>query len=186
MDRAETLKIFSVIKAEYRNHFKDISAVDANAMVDLWTEMFADVDYSIVGAAVKSYILTNTSGHPPKVGQINELIRKLTQPEAMTEQEASNLIFKALSNSIYNAEAEYNKLPPILQTLVGSPNMLREWAMMDSDTVKSVISSNLMRSYRVAEERQRIKEALPSNIRAMLEEVSNRMSIDGNVALITE
>ena len=178
MDRAETLKIFSVIKAEYRNHFKDISAVDANAMVDLWTEMFADVDYGIVGAAVKSYILTNTSGHPPKVGQINELIKKLTEPEPMTEQEASNLIFKALSNSIYNAESEYEKLPPILQTLVGSPNMLREWAMMDSDTVKSVIASNIMRSYRVAEERQRVKEALPSNIRAMLEEASNRLSLE--------
>ena len=178
MDRAETLKIFSVIKAEYRNHFKDISAVDANALVDLWTEMFADVDYGIVGAAVKSYILSNTSGHPPKVGQINELIKKLTEPEPMTEQEASNLIFKALSNSIYNAESEYEKLPPILQTLVGSPNMLREWAMMDSDTVKSVIASNIMRSYRVAEERQRVKEALPSNIRAMLEEASNRLSLE--------
>ena len=178
MDRAETLKIFSVIKAEYRNHFKDISAVDANAMVDLWTEMFADVDYGIVGAAVKSYILSNTSGHPPKVGQINELIKKLTEPEPMTEQEASNLIFKALSNGIYNAESEFDKLPPILQTLVGSPNMLREWAMMDSDTVKSVIASNIMRSYRVAEERHRVKEALPSNIRAMLEEASNRLSLE--------
>ena len=178
MDRAETLKIFSVIKAEYRNHFKDISAVDANAMVDLWTEMFADVDYGIVGAAVKSYILSNTSGHPPKVGQINELIKKLTEPEPMTEQEASNLIFKALSNGIYKAESEFDKLPPILQTLVGSPNMLREWAMMDSDTVKSVIASNIMRSYRVAEERHRVKEALPSNIRAMLEEASNRLSLE--------
>lgn len=186
MDRIETLKIFSAIKAEYRNHFKDITAVDANAMVDLWTDMFADVDYNIVGAAVKSYMLTNTSGHPPKVGQINEIIRKLTQPEAMTEQEASNLIFKALSNSIYNAESEFDKLPPILQTLVGSPNMLREWAMMDSDTVHSVVASNIMRSYRVAEERHRVKEALPSNIRAMLEEAANRMSIDGNMALITD
>ena len=178
MDRTDTLKIFSVIKAEYRNHFKDITSVDANAMVDLWTEMFADVDYAIVSAAVKSYILSNTSGHPPKVGQINSIIQKLTQPEAMTEQEASNLIFKALSNSIYEADEEFAKLPPILQTLVGSPNMLHEWAKMDSDTVHSVIASNLMRSYRVTEERQRVKDALPSSIRNMLEEAANRLSIE--------
>lgn len=178
MDRTDTLKIFSVIKAEYRNHFKDISVTDANAMVDLWTEMFSDVDYKIVGAAVKTYILNNTTGHPPKVGQINEIIEKLTQPEELSEQEATNLIFKALSNSIYNAESEFEKLPPTLQTLVGSPNMLREWAMMDSDTVHSVISSNLMRSYRVVSEREKYNQALPSSIKNLLAEATNKLCIE--------
>ena len=178
MDRAETLKIFSVIKANYGNFFKNTTKTDAEAMVSLWEEMFCDEPYNVVGAAVKSFIASDVEGYPPTVGKIKEYIRKLTQPEAMTEQEASNIIFKAISNSLYNAEVEFDKLPPILQTLVGSPYMLREWAMMDSDTVHSVISSNIMRSYRVAEERHRVKEALPSNIKAMLEEASNRLSIE--------
>ena len=110
MNRAETLKIFSVIKANYGNHFKNMPIADANAKVELWAEMFADVDYGLVGAAVKTYIASDTSGHPPNVGQINELIRKLTQPEEMTEQEAVHLILKAASNGYYGAEQEFEKL----------------------------------------------------------------------------
>lgn len=186
MNRKELLQIFALLEANYEPQFAKKTDLNKKAMVNLWEEHFIDKDYNLVKAAVNAYISTDITGYVPNVGQINEQIRKLTQTEAMTEQEAFNLIFKAISNSLYNAEKEFEKLPPILQTLVGSPNMLREWGMMDSDTVKSVVSSNLMRSYRVAEERQRVKEALPSNIRAMLEDAANKMSIDGNVPLITE
>lgn len=178
MNREETLKIFSVIKANYGNFFKSMTKTDAEAMVSLWEDMFSDEPYELVGAAVKSFIASDVEGYPPNVGKIKEHIKKLTEPDEMTEQEAANLIFKALSNSIYNSESEFEKLPPTLQTLVGSPNMLREWAMMDSDTVHSVISSNLMRSYRNISEREKFKQALPSSVKNLLAEATQKLCIE--------
>ncbi len=178
MNREETLKIFSVIKANYGNFFKNMTKVDAEAMVSLWEDMFQDEPYELVGAAVKAFIASDVDGYPPNVGKIKEHIKKLTQPEELSDQEAANLIFKALSNSIYNAESEFEKLPHTLQTLVGSPNMLREWAMMDSDTVHSVISSNLMRSYRTVAEREKFKQALPGSVKNLLEEATKKLCIE--------
>ena len=178
MNLEETLKILSVIKANYHNHFKDFTVKDANALSNSWQEMFADTDYRVVSAAVSAYMMNDTSGHPPKPGMINKYIRMVTEPEPMTEQEAANLIMKALRNSLYNSEKEFAKLPAVLQTLVGSPQMLREWSIMDSDTVHSVVSSNIMRSFRVAEEKQRNLESLPSKLRNVLEEASNRLGIE--------
>lgn len=179
MDRGETLKVFAVLKANYGNFFKTLSRTDAEAMVNLWNEMFMDEPYELVGAAIKAYIATDVSGFPPNVGKIKDHIKKLTQQEEMTEQEAVNLILKACSNSNYNSESEFNKLPPVLQRLVGSPNQLREWAMMDSQVLNSVVSSNLMRSYKVVAERERQTKALPNHIRAFLEQTADKLMIEG-------
>ena len=178
----ETLKIFAVLKANYSNFFKSLTRIDAEAQVNLWAEMFKDTPYEMVGLGVKSYIATSIEPYPPNVGQIKEQIRKLTKQEEMTEQEAVNLIMRACANSSYGAEEEFNKLPPVLQRLVGSPSQLRDWAVMDRDTVNSVVSSNLMRSYRAMAERERKHQALPSDIRNLIAETTQKMSIDNNIS----
>lgn len=174
----ETLKIFSVMKANYPNFYKNITKVDAEAQVNLWSEMFADTPYELVGAAVKSYIATDVNGYPPNVGIIKQHIKSLTQTEELSEQEAINLIMKALQNSNYHADDEFNKLPSVLQRLVGSPNMLREWAMMDTDTVNSVVSSNLMRSFKSISERDRQQQALPSGTKNAIAQLVDAFSMD--------
>jgi hypothetical protein len=179
MNREETIKIFSVMKANYPNFYKSISRIDAEAQVNLWNEMFLDTEYALVGAAVKSYIATDTSGYPPNVGKINEFIRKLTQPEEMTEQEAVSLILKATRNGIYGAEEEFNKLPPVLQRLAGSPEQIKAWAIMDADELQTVVASNLMRSYRVVAKNEREMEALPSSVKQFLIGVSDKLKIEG-------
>lgn len=180
MNLTDTLKIFSVIKANYGNFFKNMSKVDAEAMVNLWHEMFADVPYEVVGVAVKTYIATDTTGYPPNVGQINEQIRTLTQQEQMTEQEASSLMMKAIRNGLYGAKEEFEKLPPILKRLAGSPEQLRVWASMGEDEVQTVVASNLMRSYRAIAKKQEVQQTLPSSIKALLEQASDKFRIESN------
>lgn len=178
MNVNETLKILSVLKANYPNFYRNMSKVDAEAQVNLWSEMFADTPYELVGGAVKSYIATDVNGYPPNIGKIKEQIRNLTQTEELSEQEAINLIMKALQNSNYHADEEFNKLPPVLQRLVGSPNMLREWAVMDIETVNSVVSSNLMRSFKSISERERQQQALPNSTRNMIAGLVDAFSMD--------
>jgi hypothetical protein len=182
MNITETLKIFSVLKANYHNFFKNITKIDAEAQVSLWAEMFEDTPYEVVGMAVKSYIATNIEPYPPSVGQIKEQIRQLTQQQEMTEQEAVSLILKACSNSIYNSQEEFDKLPPTLQRLAVSPTQLREWATMDSDVLHSVVASNLMRSYKAIAEKERQHQALPSNLQNLIAEATQKMSLENNIS----
>lgn len=174
----ETLKVFAVLKANYTNFYKSMSRTDATAVVNLWAEMFADVDYSLIGAAVKAYIATDTKGFPPNVGQINEQIRKLTSKEQMTEQEAVSLILKATRNGLYGAKEEFDKLPPILQRLVGSPEQIRSWSLMSEDDIQTVVASNLMRSYRVVAKQEEYREALPMSLKAMIETTADKLRLE--------
>lgn len=165
MDRTETIKIMAVLRAAYPQYYAKQSAEDLQGIVNLWAEMFAEDAYITVAMAVKALIKTRTSTFPPGVGEITEKIMKITQPEEMTEQEAWALVAQATRNSAYNSEEEYAKLPTIVQRIVGSPAQLREWAMMDSDQVATVVASNFQRSYRARAKSEREYIALPQSVK---------------------
>lgn len=177
MTREETLAIMSVLKAAYPNFYKDMKKADAESVVGLWSAMFADDPAEVVAAAVKAHIATDTKGFPPHIGAVKEAITKLTQPQQMTEMEAWGLIKRAVSNGIYGSRAEFEKLPPILQRLVGSPNQLKEWAMMDADVVASVVASNFQRSYKARAASEREFLALPSDIRQTMTRLAGGMTM---------
>ena len=131
----------------------------------------------IVSAAAKAYINADTKGFPPSIGQIREKINLLTQPRSMTEQDAWNRIRRAVSNSGYHAVDEFEALPPILKQMVGSPNQLREWGMMDADELQTVVASNFMRSYRVREKNEREIEALPASVKNVMLQISEKFML---------
>lgn len=83
----------------------------------------------------------------------------------------------ALRNSGYNSVTEFDKLPPVVRRIIGSPSQLREWAMMDSDTVQSVVQSNFMRSYRARAQSEREYLALPPEVKGLMEEIAGAMSM---------
>lgn len=177
MNREETLAIMSVLKAAYPNYYRDMKKADAESVVGLWQTMFADEPAEIVAAAVKAHIATDVKGFPPHIGAIKDAIVKLTQPKQLTEMEAWGLVKEATRNSLYGAREEFDKLPPIVQRLVGSPNQLREWAMMDSEVVSSVVASNFQRSYKVRAASEREFLALPSDIKQTMELLAGGMSM---------
>lgn len=181
MTQAETLKVLAVLKVAYPAMDSRLSDEEYDAMVNLWAEMFADEPYKVVGAAVKAFIATDEQGYPPSIGKIKAQIGKLTQSpyKAMTEAEAVALIMQATRNSTYNCGEEFDKLPPILQQLVGHPRQLREWAVSDSQTINTVVASNLQRSYRVLQERQKELDALPESIKRHM-----RLAATSNMCLI--
>ena len=146
--------------------------------MNLWAAMFADEDYELVCAAVKSLIVADTKGFPPVIGQVKEYIRKLTAPQEMTESEAWALVSKAIRNGIWGAKKEFEALPPQIQRIVGSPQQLTDWAQMDSDSVHSVVASNFQRSFRAKAKADKEYAALPSEVRAAIGGLSDRMRLE--------
>ena len=178
MNTEETLTIMGVLKAAYPSYYKDMSRRDAEGVVSLWQTMFADEPVELVAAAVKAHIATDKKGFPPHIGAIKDAIVKLTAPQEMTEAEAWGYIFKATQNSTWSSKEEFDKLPPILQRLVGSPNQLKEWAAMPADEVQTVVASNFQRSYRARAASEREFLALPADIRQTMTRLAGGFAMD--------
>ena len=172
MTENEIRIVLGVMKLNYPNSFRDMQEGDRTALVKYWHRQFAEADYKVVSMAVDSIIATDPNGFMPTIGRVKQEMTKLTQPDLLTEQEAWLLVEKACRNSLYNAGEEYAKLPPEVQRMVGSPSQLKEWAMMDSSELKTVVASNFMRSYRVRSKNDRDYLALPQEVRGMLENVA--------------
>lgn len=170
MTREETKQIMAVLQAGYPRFYKDISKLEATAVINLWATMFSQEPAKVVIEAVKA--LMCTLKFPPTIADVKEKIQELTQPEQLTEMEAWNLVKKAMDAGDYTES--FNSLPQVIQKIVGSPNQLKQWAFMDMDTVNSVIQSNFMRSYKVMAEREREYAKLPESSRRLMEQLSGR------------
>lgn len=177
MNRKEAAQIISIMQANYPDSFKGKSDEMLMATINLWAKMFEADSANEVTAAVMAHMAADTNRFMPPVGVIKERLYKLRQPEEMTEQEAWGLVAKALRNGIYGAQEEFDKLPPVVQRIVGSPNQLREWAVMDADAVQSVVASNFQRSYRVRAQTERETLALPVSVRETMSLIASGMKM---------
>lgn len=175
MTYKETLQVMAVLKIAYPSYYKGGSDLEQAAA--LWAELFTDDDALIVASAVKAFIVNDEKGFPPSIGQIKNLVRSLTTEKEMTEIEAWEMVSKALRNSGYNSREEYEKLPPIIQQLIGSPETLRNWAQMDSENVHTVIASNFQRSYRERAKSEREFLALPQSTRNFLLKLAGKFDM---------
>lgn len=177
MTRDDTLDLLSILKAAYPNFYRDMTRKDADQVISLWSEMFKDEPVEVVALAVKAHIATDKKGFPPHIGAIKDAIVKIQQPDEMTELEAWGLVQKALRNGYYGAQEEFDKLPPVVQRLVGSPNQLREWALMDTETISSVVASNFQRSYKARAAHEREFLALPSEVKQTMTQIAAGMKM---------
>ncbi len=165
----------TVLETAYPNYYKN--SVNRENAAKLWEELFADDDALVVAAAVKAFIVNDEKGFPPVIGQIKTLVHNLTSEKELTELEAWELVSAALRNSLYNSEDEYSKLPPVVQRIVGSPSVLREWAQSDINEVQTVIASNFQRSYRARAKGERDFMALPQSTKDVLSKLAGKMNI---------
>lgn len=169
MTREETKQIMAVLQAGYPRFYKDISKLEATAVINLWATMFSQEPAKVVIEAVKA--LMCTLKYPPTIADVKEKIQELTQPEQLTEMEAWNMVKKAMNTNNY-AES-FNLLPLVIQRVVGSANQLKEWAFTEGSM--SVISSNFMRSYKVMAAREREYAKLPESSKQLMKQLTSQV-----------
>ena len=175
MTATDVKGILALLQSEYPQSFSRMDQRTMQAKVNLWAEMFADDDPKLVFGAVKS-LLTDGRDFAPTIGQIKNRMHDLTDPEVLTEGEAWALVSRACSNGIYGYQKEFDKLPPDVQAAVGRAEQLREWAMMEEETVQSVIASNFMRAYKSTTKRTRAREMLPESVRTLIDGITGNMA----------
>ena len=181
MTRKETMQLIFIIKAAYPKYFQKNTEEEIKYMHEAWFMVMEDYDYKLACAGVKAFISTDTEGFPPSPGQIIDKIHKLTEkPEnRLSESEAWSMVYKAICNGIYNAEDEFNKLPPVVQRAVGSADVIRAWAMEEN---VNVTQSNFQRAYRTVSAEHKEESKLPQSVKALVDSMIERMAItDGEV-----
>jgi hypothetical protein len=176
MTRDETKKIIRIIADSYPNY----KPSDISETIDVWSMMLEEYPYNQIAMALKAYILTDTSGFAPSIGQ---LVNKLTSAEPqLNEMEAWSLVSKAIRNGYYGAEEEFAKLPEVVQKAVGNPANLRAWAHTDEQSIENVVQSNFLRTYRVVVKRESENAKLPDSLRnaMMIERKDNENLLSCN------
>lgn len=171
MTRDEAKKIVMVIASTYPNWHP----LDMSFTVDAWASMLESYTYQEIGAALKAFIISDTSGFAPTPGQVIGLLDRVTNRQELNEMEAWMLVSKALRNGYYGAEQEFEKLPPLVQKAVGAPSQLRNWSQTDSESVENVIQSNFMRTCRQELAKSREMRKIPQETRSALEQSPNMM-----------
>lgn len=177
MTREDVIKIMSVLRGAYPQFYRDISKQEALDTINLWSDMFLDDPAELVAAAVKAFIASDSKGFPPSIGIIRDNMRKLSIQETITPFEAWSMVWKAIQRSGYNSKQEFEKLPADLRKMVGSPEQLRAWAMMDADTVQSVIGSKFQTSYEIRSKQEQEYQALPASVKKMIGAVSEKLAL---------
>ena len=160
MTTQETSVIMEAIRLAYQKTTV-ITQADAEKTLALWSALFKDTPYEEVNYAVKHYIMTDTSGFPPTIGQLNKIIAEAKMGEIASPDVAWSYVRDAIGNGIYGSAEEFRKLPELCQRVVGSPNQLYDWAMLDSRGL-NVVRSTFLSRYR--EEMAKAEEyiALPN------------------------
>lgn len=168
MTREETVKIIRIICGSFSN-FKPS---DLSETVDIWNMMLDEYTYNQIAGALKSYILSDSTGFAPSIGQLIAKVKTIEEPAQLNETEAWGLVSKAIRNGYYGAVEEFSKLPPLVQKAVGTPDNLRNWSQTNLESVETVIQSNFLRAYRVEAQRAAEISKMPSNIKTMIENTS--------------
>lgn len=167
MNKQETAKILAVIKQTYPAFYYRQSEDDIKKSVNLWQSLFEDDDAVIVGAALKSFIVSDASGYPPTPGQIKEKMRLIMHPDHLSEADAWQAVKIAMRNGIYGAEEEYAKLPEEVKR-VCSVSDIRDWAKMDTEDINTVVQSNFLKGFRRRQEQLEQVEMLPSSVKRLI------------------
>lgn len=176
MTREEVITFVQKIVSMYPSRF------DSNAKVQNYVNVVAPA-YSTVPldkavVALQDFIITSNSAFPPEPAQIIGGIAKL-EAKIKAEQErpaealeAWSHVYRAIKNGFYHASEEWEKLTPMEQAAMGSPQAIRDAAQMENSAVNTVVQANFIKSYKSIMERKEKNLLLPNEIqrRISLEE----------------
>lgn len=180
MTRDEVIRIQMVIQAAYPNY----NPPDKTITADTWLVLLNDFTYEQVLAAVHAFIRTDKKGFAPSIGEVIDKLQLLFGEKEVNAVAAWTMVLKAIKNSTYHADEEYEKLPRIIQRVIGGPQRLTELATMENLNT-SVESSNFMRDYRAALEADREIQKLPPELKMLTNKACDKLEAVNSVKRIS-
>lgn len=175
MTYSEMIPVFDFIMNTYPRFFANISPDAAKKQAETWSDILADFAPQEVRAAVRTYI-TEGNEFPPNAGQICKRCMEIRNPVSnrITEEQALGMVNKALKNSLYHAKEEFDKLPKIIQDLIGSPSVLRDISLNEMDD-RTVWEASFLRSFKARSFAIEQETMMPASVRIGISKVRERL-----------
>lgn len=165
MSRKDVQELLMTVQALYPNFNPPNKTVTINA----WLMMLSEYSLQEMLIALKAYASVDKSGFAPSTGQLISYLHEIKDEPQLNELEAWSIVYRAIRNSSYNSVDEFQKLPPVVQKAVGSPQNLRQWAI-DENFVEGIVREDFLKVYRTEVKRQKEISKMPNSIRTLIEE----------------
>lgn len=165
MTRDECKKLLMVINSTYPS-FKVENATET---LNMWHSFLEDYSYEQIMQGLKIYVATSGSDFAPSISKLISMSRK---PNELTQTDEGAIwreIRPCIRRGIYHAEEDFENLSPMAKRVVGEPSQLREWAMLESEVIDSVIQSNMKNRIKDIQRRDLEISAMPIEIQTMIQ-----------------
>jgi hypothetical protein len=165
MTKSETGKLLYLLQTAYPRYYDGKTADELAGAVDLWFDLLADHDTTLVFAATKELI--RTLKFPPTIADITEKMYNMTNQEE-DDMELWNELDQAVRRSIYNTQQVFDGLSPLVKKFVGNPAQLRDYAMGDAATFNTVTKGQFLKQIPILKQREKeLKTMLPESRRLL-------------------
>ena len=174
MTRDEVKKVLIVIE----NTFSTFKVENKTQTIDVWFSFLQGIPYEVIDNALKVYIATSGSAFAPSIPQLIAMTRKPKELSQIDEVSAWRLVRNAIRRGLYYYDEEFTKLPAEVQIVVGEPSQLRDWAMLESEVIDSVIQSNFTKRFSQMQKRQNEIEAMPDKVKQLIQGSTMKLEVD--------
>lgn len=164
-------KLIKLIKTFYPERFRGYTEVDYQDLTEMFQVVFADYTSDQISTAIYLFVRQDVKGFAPTPGQLIEIITKMSSQvrNELSVDEAWDRVVKAVQNSTYNSEKEFEALPDACKKVVVSPRNLIVWGDMSEDEFHTVIKSHFYRSYNASTLKAKEELKIPASVRTLLE-----------------
>jgi len=162
---------FKLIIKGLKSIYSDPKYISDQFAFDMWYQLLGDLDYKVASMATQAYM--QTEHFPPTPADIRRYAEKITSPKTddMSELEAWALVRKAVSNGAYGYKEEFEKLPEIIQKVIGRPENIREMSQLEVNELETVEQSHFVRNYRARLERNKQERQLQYSLQESIEQL---------------
>lgn len=160
---------FSILVASMKSVYTDPKFIPDKFAVKTWYALLKDIDYQKAADALQRYMSTNP--YPPTPAGIREMSVKNEEYLEENELEAWGIVYKAICNSGYNYDSEFEKLPEMCKRTIRRPEILKEWSQLKTSEVQTVIKSNFEKTYKEECKKSREYAQLPRRLQENREKV---------------
>ena len=168
MTLSEISKIMTAIEVAYPQFYKGKSESERTSALKLWHYQFASDPYELVEIA--AFKLIGEMHFPPTIADVRERINEIIMPECNTGIELWEELVKAVRNSGYYSDTEFEKLSPLVKKWVKSPATLREFGMMESAVFQTVTRGQFLKSIEILMRRERETATMLPSVKQMIEQ----------------
>ena len=164
MTQEGVAKLVNKLIKNYPSTYGNYGRSDMEAMIETWAMALEDFEDEAVTAAFKTFLINDQKGFPPAIGQIVALIpvNGNVYNTVLTPGEAWTLVLNAMKNVTYQPRESFDRLPEIVQRILGGVEALQELGGTDAKA-REIEKQRFFRAYDDAiAEAKRNGKALPT------------------------